>query len=87
MGEIYKSNVKSTTPENEAPLLKRKFWYPKKGTYRFLQLTIINYFPSIKIFHSEINSTCQIFHNYNYIQHHSLARKPTEVNKLNKSPK
>jgi hypothetical protein len=87
MGEIYKSNVKSTTPENEAPLLKRKFWYPKEGTYLFLQLTIINYFPSFKIFHSEINSTCQNFHNYNYIQHHSSARKPTEVKKLNKSPK
>jgi len=50
MGEIYKSNVKSTTPENEAPFLKRKFWYPRKGTYLFLQLTIINYFLHLKIF-------------------------------------
>jgi hypothetical protein len=87
MGEINKSNVKSTTLENEASHLKRRFWYPKKGTCLFLQLTIIIYFPAIKNFHSEINSTCQIFHNYNYIQHHSSARKPTEVNKLNKSPK
>jgi len=45
MGEIYKSNVKSTTLENEASLLKRKFWYPKKGTCLFLQSTIIIYFP------------------------------------------
>jgi len=36
MGEIYKSNVKSTTLENEASLLKRKFWYPKEGTYMSL---------------------------------------------------
>jgi hypothetical protein len=82
MGEIYKSNVKSTTLENEASLLKRKFWYSKKGTCLFLQLTTKIYFPSFKIFHSEINSTCQISHNYNYIQHHSSARKPTEVKKI-----
>jgi hypothetical protein len=48
MGEIYKSNVKNTTLENEASLLKRKFWYSKKGTCLFLQLTIYNLFSFIK---------------------------------------
>jgi hypothetical protein len=84
MGEIYKSNVKSTTLENEASLLKRKFWYPKEGTY--MSLPSINYY-NFKIFIVRSIPRVKFFIITNYIQHHSSARKPTEVKKLNKSPK